>query len=235
MMEKNKDILCCIFNHNNAEGAFRWLHLMENSFDTLVLDSGSNERHSEFITLPNIYYGGLMKLSSDRCIQGGYKWLIIITSDVQINDENGAKLIDRINQISKQSDVGLYTPSIDLTSADTYRTFNNGTSNLYEIRGVNGFFTLIKNDIIKDSRQMIECLTIGWGDDVVFNKVCLDKNLKTILDCGVIIHHPKGTGYNIETASKELSILMDNYDLKSFRAWSKINIKNKIYNMNDGK
>ena len=83
-------ILCCVFNHNENAGAIAWWERLSPYFDTVILDSGSEPpcRHEGALVLDNIYYSGLMNKAWELLLEKDYRWLMVVTSDLEINDED---------------------------------------------------------------------------------------------------------------------------------------------------
>ena len=77
-------ILCCVFNHNDNEKSSAWADRLSPYFDTVILDSGSNPicTHPLSVTLPNVFYSGLMNKAYELLCERGYRWLMIVTSDI---------------------------------------------------------------------------------------------------------------------------------------------------------
>ena len=98
-MEK---ILCCIFNHNDNVHAGEWAQRLSPHFDTVILDSGSSPRctHPLSVPLDNVYYSGLMNEAFRRGKEGGYGWVMVVTSDLRISAGNSEKLIKAMKQVS---------------------------------------------------------------------------------------------------------------------------------------
>ena len=106
-------ILCCIFDYCEHTGAIAWADRLSPHFDTVILDSGSVPPcpHPLAVHLDNIYYSGLMNEAFRRGKEGGYGWVMVVTSDLQISEKNAALLVEAMKQISRSTNVGLYQPS----------------------------------------------------------------------------------------------------------------------------
>ena len=112
MMLMNDRVLCCIFNHNHNDDAVRWYEGLSPYFETVILDSGSNPpcSHTGALVLPNIYYSGLMNKAYELLKQKGCRWLMIVTSDIEIDSANLTRLVSAMDRISHSTNVALYQP-----------------------------------------------------------------------------------------------------------------------------
>ena len=67
-MDLNK-ILVCITNHNDNDNAKKLKKEFSEHIDTIIIDSGSNEKLDEFdLNFDNLYYSGLYNESVNQCL-----------------------------------------------------------------------------------------------------------------------------------------------------------------------
>ena len=111
--------LCCIFNYNRSDNAIKWAELLKNDFSVSILDTYVLDNHAEddplkkydgnVLFYPNIFLGGLTIESFKICIGGGYDFLLIINSDVQIDEKNAENLKWRLHNMPEN--IGIYEVS----------------------------------------------------------------------------------------------------------------------------
>ncbi|MDY3979362.1 MAG: hypothetical protein SOZ00_05005 [Tidjanibacter sp.] len=190
------EILCCVFNYNLNENAERWLDFLSLHYDTCVLDSGSKVKNPRFRLYPNIYYTGMYNEACRLCLEGEYRWLMIITSDITIDADNSLRLVERIETIAKTLNVGLYQPSCDASS----RSLNGkhiGNGELRHTAWQEGYFHLINRAVVEAVPFIDPTINqIGCGIDSVLAHKCSLLRRLILIDDSVVIHHPKDKGYN---------------------------------------
>lgn len=203
----NDDILITIFNYDNNNNAIKLLDKFSNDFETIVLDSGSPIKNDRFILLDNIYYNGLVNESYIKLKELNKKYLLFITSDVEITDDNYIKLVSFLSNQDNLKDIGIYSPSAIAESKAHKHCLNDKNNNsLKDVWFVEGYFTLI-NEIVIDCICPIN-LTInkmGWCTDLLMGYHCNKQNLKCVIDNNITIYHPHGTGYDTNIANSEMN------------------------------
>ena len=203
----NESVLCCIFNHNANADASAWAERLCPHFDTVILDSGSSPRceHPLSVALDNIYYSGLMNEAFRRGKEGGYGWVMVLTSDLQITPENTEKLIRGMKDISRSTNVGLYQPSTawkgrSLPQSRCHLTGRMRCTNFQE-----GWFHMIRLDIMEKVCPVDTSVNLlGWGTDLALSHFARIGHLLVIVDDRVRVVHPSGTGYNKEKALEQM-------------------------------
>ncbi len=204
-MLMNDRILCCIFNHNHNEDAIRWCDRLSPYFDTVILDSGSLPAcgDSRAMVLPNIYYSGLMNKAYELLVQKGCRWLMIVTSDIEIDDANAARLVAAMDRISHSTNVALYQPCCKfsmhgraLPQSMCHLTGRMRCTNFQE-----GWFHLVCREILDEVLPMDTRLNkFGWGVDLALCHFARIHKMLILVDDRVKVIHPRGTGYNRDAA-----------------------------------
>lgn len=200
-------ILCCIFNHDENEKAIGWSERLSPWFKTLILDSGSNPPcvHPTAVTLDNIYYSGLVNEAWRRAKEGNFPWVVILTSDLEISPENEFPLVRKIERISRSTNVGLYQPA----------NARKGTSHIHSsykwppiIRRSwfqEGWFHMVRVDLLDKICPIdLNINRLGWGIDVALSYFSIMSRRLILVDSGVTVEHPGGTGYNREEAERQM-------------------------------
>ena len=195
------DILVVIVNHNYNPNALRWKSLMSPHFPTVILDSGSNPPCPSATNYDNIYYGGLFNEAMG--LAKNHKWICLITSDVQINDSNSAKLIERMSHIALQPNVGTYQPSCDKNGRSHPPGYNAGTGNYREVPFMEGWFQMFRTEL--GFTVDLELNRLGWGTDLYLCKRAHNRGMRNIVDDAVVVLHPHGEGYSFDEAKAQMA------------------------------
>ena len=206
-MKMNSGILCCVFNYNDNVHASEWADRLSPHFDTVILDSGSNPRcqHPLAVPLDNIYYSGLMNEAFRRGKEGGYGWVMVVTSDLEISAGNTVKLTAAMKDISRAANVGLYQPSTawkgrSLPQSRCHFTGKMRCSNFQE-----GWFHLIRTDLMEKVCPVdVTVNRLGWGIDLALSHFARIMGLLVLVDDRIRVVHPGGRGYNREEALRQM-------------------------------
>ena len=165
----NDRILCCIFNHNDNAQAGAWAERLSPRFDTLILDSGSEPPcpHPLAVSLANLYYSGLVNEAYRRAMEGGYRWVLIVTSDLQISEKHTARLLDALEQVSHAENVGLYQPSTAWRGRSLPQSRCHWTGKMRPASFQEGWFHLVQTDLLGKICPIDTSLNrLGWGVDL---------------------------------------------------------------------
>lgn len=221
-----KGILCCIFNHNSNEKAIEWYERLHNDFETVILDSGSVPAcdHPAAAVLDNIYYSGLMNEAYARASAEGCRWLMIVTSDLEIDGKNSKKLVEGMKEIMTARNVVLYQPSCkwSLKGRSHLQSMCHFTRGIRRVNFQEGWFHLIRVDLM-DAFMPIDTDVnrMGWGIDLALAHFARVQRQLVVVDDRVKIVHPRGTGYNRDIAKAQmkawLSTIPDYVSPRHFR------------------
>ncbi|MBR1872557.1 MAG: hypothetical protein IJ795_05060 [Bacteroidales bacterium] len=221
-----KKILCCIFNYNVNEGAIAWSERLSAHFDTLILDSGSNPRcvHPTAVPLDNIFYSGLMNEAWKRAHEGGYDWLVVLTSDLEINDRNFARLSRGIEDISRSVNVGLYQPSNSWKGRSHHQSRCWYTGRMRCVNFQEGWFHMVRMDLLDKVCPIdLDLNRLGWGIDLALSHFARVNGLLILVDDRVRVTHPHGSGYNKDEADRQmrawLATIPGFSSSRHYRAW----------------
>lgn len=204
-----QNILCCIFNHNQNAGAVRWWERLSPYFDTVILDSGSEPpcRHEAAVTLKNIFYSGLMNEAYRLLCERGSRWLMIVTSDIEIDEKNTRKLIAGMQDIARTVNVGLYQPSCgwSLHGRALPQSVCHYTGRMRQVNFQEGWFHLVCREILDEALPIdVSVNRLGWGVDLVLSHFARLKKMLVLVDDRVRVVHPRGSGYNREAAKEQM-------------------------------
>ena len=209
MTNMTPEVLCCVFDHNQHDGAARWADLLSPHFDTVILDSGSMPPcpHPAAVHLDNVYYSGLMNQAYDLLVARGYRWLLVVTGDIEIDGPNAEKLVAGIRDILRTSNVGLYQPSCgwSLHGRALYQSVCHFTGRMRKVNFQEGWFHLVRTDLLQEICP-IDCglNRLGWGVDLALSHFARVRKLLVLVDDRIRVVHPAGTGYNKEEALRQM-------------------------------
>ena len=88
---------------------------------------------------------------------------------------NAGKLLNKIDYIKNSTNVGLFAPSVDITSGDYWGNVNNGTDNMYNVLVQNGFFHLINKKVLHEVGDKTGSDVFGYGIDLLLSSICNTK------------------------------------------------------------
>ena len=203
----NDRILCCIFNYNKNADAVGWAHRLSPHFDTVILDSGSNPPCPDplAVHLDNIYYAGLMNEAYRRGREGGYGWVMIVTSDLEISEKNSGRLVEAMKDISRSVNVGLYQPSTAWRGRSLPQSRCHLTGRMRSASFQEGWFHLVRLDLLgKVCPVDVSINRLGWGIDLALSHFARIEDLMVLVDDRIRVVHPGGTGYNKEEALRQM-------------------------------
>jgi hypothetical protein len=195
-----KKIVVTIFNYNQNENAERLKALFLPHFPTYIFDSGSEPPCPDAIRFENIYYGGMWNEAIKK--SRNYEWCCLITSDVQIADQEAAKLVERMKGVSMASDVGNYQPSCALNGRSHAYGYNKNTGNFRAVPYFEGWFQMFRTSL--GFSVPLDVNRIGWGTDKYLCKRARDRGLKNIVDDAVTVYHPNGSGFDNNEANRQM-------------------------------
>ncbi len=200
--QRVKKILCAVVNHNynsNAIALFKQLNLF---FDTILLDSGSNNPPAEAYKLPNVYYPGLLNEAFSLAESKSYDYLLFVCSDVFISPENTSKLNKRLRELDFDG-TGIYSPSSKGGGHFFCKKMEGGQ--LRKVPFVEGFIFLCDMSILKEICP-INTLNnkYGWGLDIAMGYFANEKGQVCVIDDNIEVTHAEGTGYSRELAEAEM-------------------------------
>ena len=224
-MESNKNnIFCAILNYGKKDNALNLLSRCEKQWDTFIFDSYSIEHGFDSNSLQksdsdsikffdNIYCGGLTVKVFEHVKEFNYKYVLIITSDLQIDYSNLQKLVSSVNLLP-YSKIGIYEVTATDNSAvmgvvgriPYTSTYFKGNKNRFKPDGrAEGWVYAIRCELTNKIVQFLDVdkNKYGWGIGGVMARLSEEIGLKNVIDDEVVVYHPKGTGYNTDGALEE--------------------------------
>ena len=219
---KNTDTLFCILNYKHSENAIKWAESLKNDFavsilDTYIIDNPDADDplknyDGNVLFYHNIFLGGLTIEAFKLCIGGGFKFLCIITSDVEIDEENLTHLKQRFYNLP--DDIGIYEVGALPNSCVmgvvgkmyyTRKYFEHSEEEFKEDGLAEGWLYGINRNCIK---QLLPHLSRkknkhAWGVGSALLKISKLQGYRNVIDSNVFVYHPKGTSYDTTEAKYE--------------------------------
>jgi hypothetical protein len=207
-MDLNK-ILVCITNHNDNDNAKKLKKEFSEHIDTIIIDSGSNEKLDEFdLNFDNLYYSGLYNESVNQCLIRNKEYLYFIASDVFI--EQVSSIVEIIKNLN--SDIYLWAPS---SKGQSHQHCKNRNTNSYRNVAYLEGFTFLVNIKVCEKFYPIDRNSnfYGYGIDILLGYYTINEFKKLcVVDDRVEVYHREGTGYNQSTALQEMYNWFTNMD-----------------------
>jgi len=199
----NKRVLCCIVCHNENANCEYLLDSLEGAMDTKVIDCASAVKNNRFILCDNLMFGGAYNKAIELMIEGGYDWLLFFAGDVQIDKRNMSALINEVNMVKQSTNIGVWVPCTTQDSHDCGENRYTGSNMMYVTKHIDGYATLVRADVVKNSQPAIKEIVLGWGIDWYERYEAQKLGLMTVADDSVCVKHPWGTSYNASAADLE--------------------------------
>ncbi len=200
-------VLTVIVNHNDNQKAIALKKHLKDSFDPVLIDSGSTfaegEKEHFNLTLPNVYYNGLINHAHELLTEE-HTHMFLITSDVEISDPEALRI--RLDTILDDPGVGVYAPSALHT---THNHMNNKKSNgIRRVTFTDGFCLVIPKPFLDIICPIdLDVNKIGHGTEIYLGYLGMTQERYAVVDDTIIVDHPKGSGYS----AKEARIQRDNW------------------------
>lgn len=216
---KNK-IVCCLLNYKHDKNAIRLYNLLAPHYTTYIIDTFHKENNTKMdfseniLYLNNVYWGGSIIAAYEIMKKNDGKYLLTIDTDVEIDDENAKKMIESLKIFNVTNDIGVYTATLKLGSKALGLTqptlqnahlYNQNTKQLRNVHRIEGWFNVIKKDILDDIIPYVKLPDnkYGWGFGHVFCRRAILRNLRIVADDRFEVFHPAGLNYNNMEAQKE--------------------------------
>ena len=216
------EVVCCILNYKKDENAIKWYDALKSTYNTYLIDTNYvdnggtapfDKNDSHVVLCHNFYFGGSCIKSYELFKKDNGKWLMMITSDVECDDENLKNLINCVAEVIK-SDVGVWEPAAKQGSmcngsviplVSNIHQYNHGTNGMREVRCGEGWFEFISGEVADYVFPKLNYKDnfYGWGINDLFNRAARKLGLRVVIDDRVTMFHPHGTGYDNRAAAAE--------------------------------
>lgn len=186
----SEEICVVITNYEFSENADSLKERFGEFFPTILIDSSSPiPPVSADVTIPNFYYPGLWNGAVAYALSMGYKWLIFVASDLDI--QNVQLLCEKAREASLMPNIGVYSPSLTPNSRTSFpNLINNGSRALVECGVVEGFFFMSRTSILKEIYPIGEENRAGWGVDIKTCYQAYQQKCLVAVDHRIQIYHP---------------------------------------------
>jgi len=227
----SNEICVCVTNYDFSDNATKLKNEFSQYLKTVLIDSSSpNPPINVDIFIPNTYYSGLWNASADYAITNNYKYLMFVASDLEI--KNVKKLCEYATEAISHKEIGVYSPSVSASSRTSFPILVNGTTSYMRECGVmEGFFFLVKTEILKAIYPISPEFKYGWGIDVLTCHKSYELNFIAVVDDRISIYHPASKtehAIDIQKANEESNILLDQEVIA--RHFERINKLQKTFN-----
>ena len=211
----SKRLLVTIVNHNLNDEAINLKSLFSSKFDTIIIDSGSKIQPDDFdIKLENVGYSGLFNRAVQEVIEKEYDWLLFICSDVVMKKSDVDKIKIHLDELS--SNVGVYSPAS--TGQSHKHCKNHSSGNLRDVVFVEGFIFAANRFILEKMYPVHTAInSLGHGLDAFKGFICLQNDMRCVIDDRIVVYHQEGTGYNVGQASKQFVDWMNMPTMLNFK------------------
>lgn len=205
----NNSVICCVFDYNDHEAASRWADRLSEHFDTLILDSGSTPPcpHEKAVHYGNIYYSGLINKAYGMMLERDCRWLMVVTSDIEIDDRNFNRLVSVMKDMVNTVNVGLYQPCCRWSPRGRAlpQSLCHFSGKLRCVNFQEGWFHLMSRDVAESILPVNQEINrFGWGIDLALCHSARQLGKLILVDDRVKVLHPRGTGYNREEALEQM-------------------------------
>ena len=138
-------------------------------------------------------------------IEGGYPWVVIVTSDVGISNKGARALCRRMEKLSYAENVGLYQPGNSLWGTSHSKSRARLFGGIRRTNFQEGWFHLVRTDLLGHICPIdLSINRLGWGLDMA---LCYFANIEEkliLVDSDITVRHPGGTGYNRDEADRQM-------------------------------
>ncbi|HET6224765.1 MAG TPA: glycosyltransferase [Bacteroidia bacterium] len=170
--------------------------------NTKVFDSGSMIKDEEFVNLPNIYYSGLYNHAYEYAKNNNYKYLLFICSDVIVTEKEAAKMFANLSS-GEVGEIGVYSPAS--TGRSHFQCKQQNADGWRIVDFVEGFMFFANMKMLAAISTIDTQLNLyGWGIDIVKGFYSKKMGLLSIIDDGVVVHHPDSVGYSSFEAEDQM-------------------------------
>ena len=136
-----------------------------------------------------------------------HSMVMIVTSDIEIDAANAARLVAGMQDIVRTANVGLYQPScaLSLHGRALYQSVCHYTGRLRRVNFQEGWFHLVCREVL-DAVLPVDVAVnrLGWGVDLALSHAARVGRMLVLVDDRVRVVHPRGSGYNRDAAKEQM-------------------------------
>lgn len=193
-------LLLAILNHGPAAPALALRAVLRATAPVLALDSGSTlsvEERARFdYVLPNVFYAGLLAAAVAAARSGGFEWVWLWTSDV--TSPSPPVTVRTALPVLRRDDAGIYAPAADYSPHPQMRP--RGDHSVRPATFVDGFCFAARTTLLETLCADGGAYGYGYGVDIHLGLLAHRRGLRTWVDHGNVVSHPRSTGYSSRAA-----------------------------------
>jgi len=161
-------MLIGLFNHNNTDNTLK-LKQGFATHDVFVVDSGTElteeEKKAFDLTLPNVYYGGLLNAIGDQLSdREANEVVLFFATDVEVADEQA--FARRLEEVFADPEIGLYAPAVNAEGSNHPQMRHKAGKGLCKVPFVDGFCFAVRSSVYKKIHPIDTSINkVGWGID----------------------------------------------------------------------
>jgi hypothetical protein len=198
-------MLAVIVNHNQNANAIKLRREFAAHAPTRLVDSGSRIAPEELPwfdeVLPNVYYSGLLNRAYELAQPlDGATPVLFICSDVLI--ASPAHLVARLEQAFRNPQVEAWAPSS--LGSGFRQMWPRAGQRLRSASFVEGFCFAARKRLLAGLCPVdVATNALGWGLDVQLGYLAARYGGASVVDDGVEVIHPRGSGYDTAAARRQ--------------------------------
>lgn len=190
-----------IVAHNNRDTASEAYKALSPVFDTVVIDSGSDDDKvpaCQHLRFENLYWTGCWNKALELYGDSDVLWVIGGDIVLQSDPSDYKKCIEELWPF------GVWSPVID-GNCHPLMSKKNVTLPVSRMWMLEGMAFAVNTSFLRRLGGFPVELKLGWGQDIWISWESTRNGLPVLLDGRVSLHHPFGTGYNTNQADVEMS------------------------------
>src|SRR5262245_40997090 len=201
---QERSLLVAIVNHQRTDAALALGAAFRPAAEVVLIDSGSRLSRRQArgfdLALPNVYYSGLLNAVVEQAVERGAARVYVVCSDVSFPD--CALAARRAEAALDRPGVGAYAPSA--RGSPHLRMRRRAGGRCRRVAFVDGFAFAARRELLEQLCPVDTSLNaLGYGLDVQLGYLALRDGLDSVVDDGVTVEHPVGSGYSREEAERQ--------------------------------
>ena len=141
-----------------------------------------------------------------RAVQGGYQWVVVLTSDLGISERAARALCHRMDKLSYSTNVGLYQPANGIFSKSHSKSKASLFGGIRKTNFQEGWFHMVRTDLLGRICPVdLNVNRLGWGLDMGLSYFANHEGRLILVDSDITVSHPSGTGYNSKEANRQMN------------------------------
>ena len=199
-------MLIAVLNHARTAAALALADSLNNAGRVHLIDSGSAltpaERARFDVCLPNVYYSGLLNAAAAIAqAESECTGILLWASDVSASVPE--EVAQRAQQAIERHGVGVYAPS-SLAGSSHRQMRPLRADGLRAVTFTDGFCFALRRELLLELCPVDTSINqLGHGLDVQLAYLAWGRGWPVVVDDGVRVEHPRGSGYSDKQANRE--------------------------------